>query len=415
MSARTLVRRPDLVIPAFAHNGGKPKRGMVQTDLRKLGVLLGVGGGDRGFNAGGDVVTQTADGRPLNDLWTEFQQTLAINNEQRQRIIDFLTFPVVNVIEDVLQAGTGADFEVATEYGEPVGVRTKMAYFSMSYDFQWYDLAARFTWKYLAEATAQQVESVHQAVLEADNRNVFTKVMRTVFNSTNLAATINGNAYNVYKFYNADGTVPPQYKTTTFDGSHTHYFVSGAATVDSGDVEQLQTALQEHGYSRAAGATLILMVNKSEGDAIRLWRLGVENSNSAVANYDFIPARGLENLVFSATQQVVGTQVPNTLAGLAVIGTYGDFVIVQDDYIPSGYMFAFATGGPSNLSNPVGFRQHVNTSLRGLRLVKGPNADYPLVDSFYNRGFGTGIRQRGGGAVMKIAASGSYAPPAIYA
>ena len=58
----------------------------------------------------------------------------------------------------------------------------------------------------------------------------------------------------------------------------------------------------------------------------------------------------------------------------------------------------------------VGLREHVNTSLRGLRLVKGPNPDYPLIDSFYQRGFGTGVRQRGGAVVMKITA-GSYSAP----
>ena len=52
--------------------------------------------------------------------------------------------------------------------------------------------------------------------------------------------------------------------------------------------------------------------------------------------------------------------------------------------------------------------------LRGLRLVKGPDRDYPLTDSFYLHGFGTGIRHRGAGVVMQITASGSYTTPAAY-
>jgi hypothetical protein len=52
--------------------------------------------------------------------------------------------------------------------------------------------------------------------------------------------------------------------------------------------------------------------------------------------------------------------------------------------------------------------------MQGLRLVKGANPDYPLIDSFYNRGFGTGVRQRGGAAVMQITASGTYTPPTSY-
>ena len=53
--------------------------------------------------------------------------------------------------------------------------------------------------------------------------------------------------------------------------------------------------------------------------------------------------------------------------------------------------------------------------MRGLRLVKGRSADYPLQESMYQRGFGTGIRRRGAGVVMQIKATGSYVIPTQYA
>jgi hypothetical protein len=74
----------------------------------------------------------------------------------------------------------------------------------------------------------------------------------------------------------------------------------------------------------------------------------------------------------------------------------------------------FATGGRDNLVNPVGIRQHANTNLRGLRLVKGRSADYPLIDSFWAAGFGTGVRHRGGGIVLELSANASYTAPAAY-
>jgi hypothetical protein len=98
-----------------------------------------------------------------------------------------------------------------------------------------------------------------------------------------------------------------------------------------------------------------------------------------------------------------------------VIGTYGDIIIVEEDYIPAGYLVMFVTGGRDNLQNPIGFREHQNAGLRGMRLVKGRNADYPLLDAYYVRGFGTGVRQRGAGVVMQIKATGTYAPPAAFA
>jgi hypothetical protein len=412
MTARKF-RTPDIVIPALAAIR-TPLPGHQLIDVRKLGILNGIAGGERGFNALGDVLTRTTDGTDLNDLWAEFQATLNLQNESRQRIVDFLTFSVTENVSHVPQAGAGVDFEMASEYGEPVGARSKVTYFNMAYDFTWFDIAVRYTWQYLANATAAQVESLHQQVLEADNRNVFAKVMKTVFNNTNLTATIDGNAYNVYKFYNNDGTTPPAYKATTFTNTHTHYYTSGAATLDSADIDAMELSLNEHGYTQGLGYSLVLMVNKAQGDVIRTFRFGVTNNNAAVAKYDFIPARGREDLLFLTQTQVLGNQVAPTLAGLDVLGSYGSFTIIQEDYVPAGYMFAFATGGTANLQNPIGVREHDQASLRGLKLVKGPTPDYPIIDSFYIRGFGTGVRQRGAGVVQQVTASGTYTIPTLY-
>ena len=96
---------------------------------------------------------------------------------------------------------------------------------------------------------------------------------------------------------------------------------------------------------------------------------------------------------------------------MTVAGRYGPWLVVEEDLIPAGYMLGLASGGTQDARNLVGVRDHANSSLRGLRLVKGPDNDYPLVDSYYQRGFGTGVRQRGAGVVMKIAAAGGYTIP----
>ena len=370
---------------------------------------LVIAGGARGYGTEGDVITQTTDGRDLNHLWEEFSQTLLLRNERRQVLIDFLTFPVQQIIEDVPQVGTD-DFEEASEFGEPKSIRPPLSYFSMAYDFKWYDLATRFTWKFLAEATAAQVESFHASALEADNRLVFKKVMNTIFNASNLSATIRGNNYTVYKFYNNDGTTPPDYNGNTFLSSHNHYLTSGAATIDSDDVESMYEHLRHHGYSEVNGLRMVLMVNPTEGVQIRKFRANTVNNNSKTALYDFIPSTGSAPFILPS-QGLIGQQVSSDLEGLRVIGSYGPIIVVEEDYIPTGYVFMFATGGKENIQNPVGFREHANTQLRGLRLIPGDRANYPLVNSFYNRGFGTGVRQRGAGVVFQITASGSYTSP----
>lgn len=378
-----------------------------------VGMLPPFGGSENGYQVRNDILTQTTDGRPLQALWDEFVATVAIHNERRQTLIDLLSFPVTNVIEDVPTL-TGGDFEEASEFGVPQAIRPGLGYFSMGYTFKWYDAAVRYTWQFLADASSSQVEASHQTVLDADNRLVFNKVMSALFTNTNRSATINGQNYTVYALYNGDGTVPPPYKSNTFSGSYTHYITSGAATIDSGDLDDITKKLTELGYGAANGTQLFLMVNPNEGKIIRTFRANVANNNGAVALYDFVPATNQPALIVPNPQGLIGSQVGGSYKGLTVIGSYGFLTIIEEEYIPAGYIVCFGSGGDANLNNPVGIREHANPALRGLRLVSGPNQDYPLIDSTYQRGFGTGIRQRGAAAITQITASGTYTPPAVY-
>lgn len=361
----------------------------------------------RGYNAVADVLTQTADGRDLNEIWNEFQAVIALQNADRQRIIDLLTFPVTQVIEDVPQFGT-EEFEEASQYGVPKGIRPEADVLSLGYTFKWYDIANRFTWQFLAEATAQRVEAVHQQVLDADSRKIFQEVMRTLFRNTNRTANIRGNNYNVYTFWNGDGTVPPAFKANTFDGTHTHFRASGGNVVTSGDLDEIEDDFKSHGYGSENGSTMFVMVNVTEANVIRGFR--VANG----ARFDFIPAAGQPALIQSDEVVLAGGQPAATFRGMNVIGSYGSLLIIEESYVPPSYLVALVSGGEANIQNPIGLREHSNPGLRGLRLVKGRENDYPLIDSYYVRGFGTGVRQRGAGLVMKIT-TGAYTVPTQYA
>jgi hypothetical protein len=290
----------------------------------------------------------------------------------------------------------------------------------MGYTFKWYDLASRYTWQYLADATQTMVDSVANAAVEAYRRRLLNEVFRTVFNATNLTATINRQAYNVYKFYNADGTVPPAYKNNTFLSTHTHYKTTGSAALEAQDLDTMVIDdFASHGYAGENGYRQVVMVHSNIGNVIRNFRSAVNTAQAVGGNYgrfDFIPAQGQPGQIIPSTTQVIGaSQVGPTLEGLTVIGTYGSLTIVTDDWLPTTHVLAFATGGADNLSNPVGIREHARQELRGLRLVKGRNADYPLIDSFWAAGFGTGVRHRGGGIVLEITADATYDPPAAFA
>lgn len=363
--------------------------------------------GERGYNQSAELIRQTLDGADLNQMWDEFQRTLAIWNRERNVLVNLFTFQVTNPVERI-RYPSQEDFEEASEFGEPKGIRLGPS-FNLGYDHKFYDLAIRYTWMFLAESTAEQLRALNNSALEADTRLMFTKVLKALFNNINRTATINEQAVNVYPLYNADGTVPPAYKGTTHLSTHTHYLTSGAATVDAGDLDDIETHLRHHGYSLALGYKLVLLVNPAQGATIRTFKV------SSGAKYDFIPSAGVGGGVYlPANGGIVARPADGGVPGLTAIGTYGPFVVVEDDYVPAGYMVGYASGGERNVGNLVGIREHENASLRGLRLVKGRDNDYPLTDSFYLHGFGTGVRHRGAGVVMQITVSGTYTIPAAY-
>lgn len=364
-------------------------------------------GAEDGFNERADVII-AADGTDLNEFWNEVQTTIRMRNQQRQRMIDNLMTRVTQATTPVM-IPSEVEFEEASEYGQPVGIRGGGERVFRGYDFKFYDLAIRYTWMFIAEATREQLEMNHNLALDADNKLLFNRVMRTLFNPINIVGVGEKNEpVTVFKFYNADGEVPPTVGTNSHDGTHNHYLTSGGATVNSGNVDELATELGHHGYNLQGGYRLILWVNEQEANVIR----GFKTANGD--QFDFVPNPALYGgkvWVPNDGQYVGGPQgvVPGE------IGTYGPFHIVQEAYIPAGYMVALASGGAANLGNPVGLREHTNPAYRGLKIIPGQRSDYPLLDSFYRRGLGTGIRHRGGGAIMQVTANASYSIPANYA
>lgn len=367
---------------------------------------LKLSGAEEGFNERADVVV-AADGTNLNDFYSEVNQTIAIRNADRNRLIDALSFRVTGHIEQVT-APSEFDFEEASEYGQPVGARASSTRFFRGFDFKFYDLAIRYTWMFIAEAGREQLQMQHNLALEADTKLIFRKVMARLFNPLNTTGFTDKNEpLTVYGFYNGDGEVPPAHKHTTFSGTHNHYLTSGGAAVTPANLDDLAATIEEHGYTLQNGHRLVLWVNKQEANVIKTFK----TANGA--SFDFVPNPeyyGGAIWVPNNGQYVGGPS--GRLQG--EIGTYGPFHVVEEGYIPAGYMAAIATGGNNNLSNPIGIREHTNPAYRGLKLIPGQRSDYPLLDSFYRRGIGTGIRHRGGGAIMQVTANPSYQAPAQY-
>jgi len=366
-----------------------------------------------GYGTEGDIVYVTNDNVDLNALWAEALQALTIWNQGRSKLVSLLTYQVTKEIEEVPQVGE-ASFEEASEFGEPEGERLQLGYFQLGFDFKDYDRATRFTWKALRDMDARQVRAVNNAMLQADERLVFRKVMEAIFDNRTRETDIRNNPYPVYPLYNGDDTVPPSYRGTTFTAGHDHYLVSGNALIDSGDLEEAYDHIAEHGYTIEAGTQVICFMNRNQIKEVRKFRMGQVNNNTVEANYDFVPSRGSAAQFLDSPLGLLGTLPPEFWNGLRVQGSYNDIIIIEEPFIPDGYFLMYGTGGAGNLQNLVGLREHQNPVYRGLRILPGNDQRYPLIESYYTRAFGTGIRQRAGAVVTQIKASGDYDIPPQY-
>jgi hypothetical protein len=374
----------------------------------------------KGYGASADVLVRTRDGQDLNALWASYNQALEEFNASRQPLIDLLSFTITTPIEDIVQPGQ-ATFEKASEFGIPMSIRPAPVTTQRAFPFEWWDVRSGYTFQFLAGngntpgATAAQLDTILNQVMEADHRLQFEQVMKALFNNANRSATIGNTPYTVTALYNADSSYIPPFEGTTFNpATHTHYIASGAATLDSTDLDQLAALITEHGFNVANGYSIGILVNKTEADVIRTFRRGVVNNNAQTAVYDFIPAVGTGFLLPAGWEVAAGSQAANTFAGLNVVGTYGPYLIVETNQVPSGYLVGFATAGRSATLNLIGIREHPEASLRGVVLRPGNNQNYPLIDSFFIRGMGAGVAQRGAAAVMQVTA-GAYAVPATMA
>lgn len=362
----------------------------------------------KGISTRGDVlVNVTADGVDLNDIWAEVQDVLELWNEERKTITELLSYRTVNVADAVPQSITSDSFEEATELGVPRAIRPPSDYLKLGYNFKDWDISLRASWKFLREATAEQVRAQVTRVLEADNKLTTGTIMNRLFNPT---ACTNDWGHTCYGLWSGDGMTPPPYLGTTFDGSHTHYLTTGYNLLEPPDVEGMIRHVTEHGYG-GPGAQLLILAHPLDVEAsgITAWRANVEVRTGVKAKWDFIPSALMPAWISDET--IHGPIPKSEYNGLQVWGSYGGALLIQSNYIPRYYVAVVATGGPSDTTNPVGFREHINPSYRGLRHIPG-NGPYPIVDSFFARGFGTGVRHRGAAVVCQIT-TGSYTPPTI--
>jgi hypothetical protein len=362
----------------------------------------------RGISTAGDIIEWTIDGFDTAVMFREFQTTLEIVNEQRSAVANLLSFPTIRPADGVAQTVDDDGFERASEFGEPVSLAARPDIVTMGYDRADWDLATRFTARYLRDATAAEIEAIHSRALAADNKNVNTAILSRLLDPT---PGENEDGRTVYGLWTGtDGMTPPRHAFRTFDDTHSHYMTSGSADVEGADLDALVSNITEHGYGLRPGSRLLLFLHPDEVPPVAAIRAG-SGAGTLKATFDYIPSAGAP--AYLTSEAIIGDVAPAEFDRLKVVGSYGDVWVVPTEFMPPSYLLLTATDGPGSSLNPVGFRQHPNTAQQGLRLLPGNQTEYPLTESFYTRCFGVGVRHRGAAAAMQITTDTEYEAPVL--
>lgn len=358
------------------------------------------------FPAADALVSRTSDGYDINDIWSDFRDAVSIWNTERNRISDLLSFRTLNAADVVAQNITPPDFEVATEFGVPNAVGSPAEDLPLGYSIKHYSTRSSFTWQSLRVLDRRQVEGILDSILEADNRNLNGNILYRLFSPK---VGRNDLGANVFGLWSNDGIAsPPNWLGNTFPTDTSHYWSTQNAILDSQDLEHAYDAIRSKGYGRDGRSQIIVLCNDAEAEMIATWRSGEESrTGGPVAKFDFIPSSKAPP--FWTGESVVGNVAPDDYHGHEVLGTYGYGWIMSTPTIPAGYVAVVSTGGPNSERNVVGVREQAG--YEGLLTMPGNWREFPLVESFFVRTFGTGVRQRGGAVCLQTTASSIYTPP----
>lgn len=362
----------------------------------------------RGYqNRGSVLVNRTADGVELNTIWDEIADALNLYNNERSAIASLVSFRTTRPGDAVPQSVNAERFEEATEYGVPTGV-SDPSYLKLGFTLKDYDLALRATWKYLRDATAEQIQNRVTRIFEADNNLTNSLVLNRLFSP---ATATNDQLLTCYGLWNGDGQKPPAHMGLSFAGDHTHYLTTASTVLDAQDVELSIKHIKHHGYGSTQAARFLLLAHPDDVEASLMtsWRAGVEYRTGAPKpNYDFIVTSNAP--AFLTSERIQGETPPPEYGGLPVLGSYGGALVIQSYFVPKGWATVVASGGANSVDNPVGVREHENPAYQGLRQIPG-NGPYPLQDSFFARTLGVGVRHRGAAVALQITTNLSYTAP----
>jgi len=274
---------------------------------------------------------------------------------------------------------------IPTEVDEFGRARTKKdkADYTVGFPLRLYKSAVGWTTKFLEIATPAEIAEQYIRIRQGHVVKVGREIARALYINDNYSFTdnlVDDVVVPVKRLVNADSAaIPDSPGGATFDGAtHDHYLARAGALANS-DVDALVAHVTEHGHTR----DVMIIINLADKSAIE-------------ALTGFV-ALGDGGIMYNATDVTVVKQDFSDLEN-QLIGYWRNtsVQIWVKPWAIDDYWLCFAGGGEEKL---LAYRQRVQESLRGLRLVATlPN--YPLVSDNFESEYGMGVWNRTAGAIL---------------
>ncbi len=303
-------------------------------------------------------------------LYKEFQEGVQVYNEVEWGLMN--QFCRETTKESVRVWQRNMEFRTASEgYLEDW---QKLRAMEISIPLEEFELGYAFSKRSIQMSTADELKETQGEALRADQRLMARRFFFRCLTPGAAAISIGWWDGNMAA---AGMRAPPNWKGNNFPANHDHYTASGAAAIALSDFSAIKRQIRQHGYS----GSLFLFMNLQEVEAC-------------------------ENLAGWTTAMTANSIVEAVATkGFEVIKQFQGFTLIQDDWIPAGYMMAI-----ESRVKPITIRNPVNAKARGLKLWQGPYSDYPLSEAYYSHWFDMGVVHRGAGAVRQITL-GAWATP----
>jgi hypothetical protein len=296
-------------------------------------------------------------------LYKEFQEGVVIYNEVEWGLMS--GFVRTTIKETVRVWQRNMEFVTAAEgYMDDW---QKLRAMEVSIPLQEFELGFAFSKRAIEDSTANELRETQAEALRADQRLLAKRFMYRCLTPGTGAQSIGFWDGNMAA---ASQRAPPNWKGNTFTTGHNHYGATGSTTPTLADFSAIKRQIREHGYS----GPISLFMNLTEVEAC-------------------------ENLA-GWTSAMTTNPITNEVAekGFEVVKQFQGLTLIQDDWIPSGYLLAMETR-----IKPITMREPINQRARGLKLWEGPFVNYPLAESYYTHRFDMAVVHRGAGAVRYLA------------